>query len=433
MLGRSLHLNAVYSDFMRLFFRSESLTSKRFDALVCEELKIDESARIMFPSTLQSLLGDSRLTWDMNSHLLLEEAKTSDNRNLVFDWHPILREDVVDEVLVIVRDVTEISKLRIQSKVREAEFEYYLAFSRMNRQTVLQMQTNLQRLHNEAIQLSTQPSDSENWTRSVLICLHTLKGNFRQSGLNSLANQTHETEQAIIDLKADARKMEQSVEYLNGFVRDIEQSLASIRLVIERLYTGLAPVAPDQALTLALREQFRSLWAQHQSSKHREPELIFNGPIDVITSPLREALIDAWPHLVTNSFDHGLETSDPDLVFRIHFSVHHHQNELILEYSDSGPGLPIDRIYEKAKYKDLLSESFTPTPDNIARLIFEPGFSTRDEVSQSSGRGIGMDAVKTRLEMAGARVEIKLQAQGQDPTFYPFLLRVHYLVARSHS
>ncbi|MDQ3232150.1 MAG: hypothetical protein M3Q07_10045 [Pseudobdellovibrionaceae bacterium] len=94
---------------------------------------VDENSRTLFPTTLETLIGENTLSWNINSHLLLHEARTRDNRELAFEWNPIIKDGVVDEVLVTVRDISELKELRQRNLTLDREYECYVAFSKLDR------------------------------------------------------------------------------------------------------------------------------------------------------------------------------------------------------------------------------------------------------------------------------------------------------------
>lgn len=135
-----------------------------------------------------------------------------------------------------------------------------------------------------------------------------------------------------------------------------------------------------------------------------------NTEIDKI---LAEKIVDPIAHLIRNSMDHGIEGGD----FReavgksrqgyILLRAFHRANTVVIELMDDGAGLNKDKILKKAEERGLLKKSAESMTDSeIWNLIFEPGFSTADSVSEVSGRGVGMDVVKQNIADLNGKVEI---------------------------
>lgn len=137
-----------------------------------------------------------------------------------------------------------------------------------------------------------------------------------------------------------------------------------------------------------------------------------------------ELIKDPLTHMVRNSADHGLETpaerlrSGKSETGRITLNAYHEGGHIIIEIQDDGKGLAIDKIKQKAIQNGLASEGelATMSDQQIIQFIMKPGFSTAAKVTNVSGRGVGMDVVKTNIEKIGGTIEIKSQ-QGKGSTF----------------
>jgi len=144
-----------------------------------------------------------------------------------------------------------------------------------------------------------------------------------------------------------------------------------------------------------------------------------------------ERLADPLMHMVRNAVDHGLENPEDRVKAgkpgegRIRLSATHESGNVVIEVSDDGRGLDRDRILRKAIERGLVKEQAQLTPAEILDLIFEPGFSTSEQVTSISGRGVGMDVVKREIEKLRGRVEVRSEP-GKGTTF---LLKVPLTLA----
>lgn len=137
-----------------------------------------------------------------------------------------------------------------------------------------------------------------------------------------------------------------------------------------------------------------------------------------------EKLYDPLLHLLRNAFDHGIETPDERQAMgksaegTIAIRAYHQSNYTVIEISDDGRGLNTDRIAQRVVEAQLLSsEQVAAMPkQDIQQLIFEPGFSTASEVSELSGRGMGLDVVKESLQAFNGKLVLTTK-QGQGTTF----------------
>jgi two-component system chemotaxis sensor kinase CheA len=144
-------------------------------------------------------------------------------------------------------------------------------------------------------------------------------------------------------------------------------------------------------------------------------ELVARGEETELDKTIAEELADPLMHMVRNAIDHGIETPaereaacKPEQA-KITLAAYHQAGQIVIEISDDGRGLDPQRILAKARQKRLLEDS-TKVPDaDVLRLILHPGFSTADEITDLSGRGVGMDVVRKQVEKLRGRIEISSQ------------------------
>jgi two-component system chemotaxis sensor kinase CheA len=153
-------------------------------------------------------------------------------------------------------------------------------------------------------------------------------------------------------------------------------------------------------------------------------ELTMLGAETELDRQILELIKDPLTHMIRNSGDHGLETpaerraaGKPE-TGRIVLNAFHEGGHIILEMSDDGRGLHVDRIRAKVLANNLTTEAelATMSEEEIQRFIFKPGFSTAATISAVSGRGVGMDVVKTNIEKIGGTVDLK-STFGKGTTF----------------
>ncbi len=188
--------------------------------------------------------------------------------------------------------------------------------------------------------------------------------------------------------------------------KDLQQELMRIRMVpfssvSERLYRIVRQAGKEVGKKVNLE--------------------IRGGRVEIDRSML-EKLTAPFEHMLRNSIDHGLENrerrevSGKSEVGEIVLSLKQEGNELNLTLSDDGAGLNLPKILQKASEKGLVQPGEKLTDEQVMYLIFEPGFSTADTVTQLSGRGIGMDVVKNEISDLGGRIQVDTQA-GKGTTF----------------
>ncbi|TMP45822.1 chemotaxis protein CheA [Pseudoalteromonas citrea] len=155
---------------------------------------------------------------------------------------------------------------------------------------------------------------------------------------------------------------------------------------------------------------------------NKQVELKLVGEQTELDKTVMEKISDPMVHLVRNSLDHGLETPEErvaagkDPVGIVTLNAFHQGGNIVIEIMDDGQGLNTQRIKEKAIANGLVQPGDELTADEINELIFMPGFSTADEVSDISGRGVGMDVVRRNIQALNGSVEVS-SAPGVGSTF----------------
>ncbi len=153
----------------------------------------------------------------------------------------------------------------------------------------------------------------------------------------------------------------------------------------------------------------------------KDAKLVMVGEETEVDKTVLERISDPLVHIVRNAVDHGLE-SDEERVAQgkgkgvIHLKAFHEGSNLAIEVKDNGGGIDHEVIKAKAIEKKIITPSSTLTPNEIIQLIFHPGFSTKEQVTEVSGRGVGMDVVKTNIEALGGQVKVDSKI-GEGSTF----------------
>lgn len=143
-------------------------------------------------------------------------------------------------------------------------------------------------------------------------------------------------------------------------------------------------------------------------------QLVLHGGETELDKNLIDHLADPLTHMVRNAIDHGIESSPEERVragkpreATITLSASHRAGEIIIEVSDDGHGINPDAVLRRAVERGLYNEGDPIREDQIYRFIFEPGFSTAKEVTELSGRGVGLDVVRKNVESLRGRIEVE--------------------------
>lgn len=169
-------------------------------------------------------------------------------------------------------------------------------------------------------------------------------------------------------------------------------------------------------------QRFPRLVHDLSQKMNKKIELKMLGEQTELDKTVMEKIGDPLVHLVRNSLDHGIEdpqtrlAAGKDEIGTITLNAYHQGGFIIIEISDDGAGLPKDKLLRKAIEKGLVSEQDNLPDEKIFDLIFHPGFSTADQVSDISGRGVGMDVVRKNIKELGGNVDVSTQ-EGKGTTF----------------
>ncbi|MBW8364454.1 MAG: chemotaxis protein CheA [Rhizobium sp.] len=178
--------------------------------------------------------------------------------------------------------------------------------------------------------------------------------------------------------------------------RDLQEAVMSIRMMpMDYVFSRFPRMVRDLAAKLGKKVEF-----------------VTRGAATELDKGLIERIVDPLTHLVRNSVDHGIEMPDKRKVSgkaeagKLVLSAAHQGGNIVIEVSDDGGGLNRDRILAKAKSQGLPVSDTMPDAD-VWQLIFAPGFSTAEVVTDVSGRGVGMDVVKRNITAMGGTVDIR--------------------------
>ena len=189
--------------------------------------------------------------------------------------------------------------------------------------------------------------------------------------------------------------LQNGMSLLQRNARDLQESVMSIRMIpMDFVFSRFPRVVRETAAKLG-----------------KEIELVTEGESTELDKSLTERIIDPLTHLVRNSLDHGIEPPDvrqaagKPRTGKLVLSAKHQGGNIIIEVIDDGAGLNRDRLLAKAR-ENGLPVSDAMSDDEVWQLIFAPGFSTAKEVTDVSGRGVGMDVVKRNIQGMGGHVQI---------------------------
>ena len=207
------------------------------------------------------------------------------------------------------------------------------------------------------------------------------------AGATLLARETHQ--EALIEANL----------HMNSLIEEIRNGTLGLRMVpVGETFSRFRRVVRDTASSLGKEVNFE----------------IVGGDAELDKSMV-EKIADPLMHLVRNSLDHGLETAQERVAAgkpaagKLVLSARHETGAILIRIEDDGRGINRERVLQRAWNRGLVEQGVVPSDDDIHMLIFEPGFSTAEQVTNLSGRGVGMDVVRRNIE--ALRGSIRLNSQ----------------------
>ncbi|MEO9864961.1 MAG: chemotaxis protein CheA [Yoonia sp.] len=201
---------------------------------------------------------------------------------------------------------------------------------------------------------------------------------------------------------------------------DIQVDLEDYKHLAREIQEGVMAIRAQPVKPLFQR--MARIVREVASSTGKKVQLVTQGEATEVDKTLVERLSDPLTHMIRNAIDHGIEDEERRLAAgkptsgTVTLSAQHRSGSVLIEITDDGAGLDRERIKNIAVEKGIVNKEAELTDGEIDQLLFAPGFSTAKEVTNLSGRGVGMDVVKTAISALGGRIGIS-SIPGNGSTF----------------
>jgi signal transduction histidine kinase len=454
-MGATLCIEGQYSQHLEFILQTDDLEGREALPLLFNHSNVNTEQLSMLRSALLTAIGEDLLVWEFNQHCLIHEFQVQNPklglRILELDWHPIASaRGTIGHVLVTLRDVTDWRKLQEANRQREEELNLLLELVPIPegrwQDFVKQSHQLLTKAENAGQQAPTETSA----LRLAAIALHTLKGLARSVGCRHLSMAVHEVEErqrSLADQDAPLPTLKNSVSKLRRLLsryetlwvdklkrgeKNVEYSESQTALLEELAYrrqqlTRTSPASQSlpallqtldsyiqQSLYVSLfallRETTESM-AQLATELNRiPPDIHLEGTDQWVHRSVAKVLRMSLVHLIRNALDHGLESpSDRQKMGKnprgmISWRVTASAKNVCITFHDDGRGLDIAALARKANDLGYSQSDLESLPHGLTDAIFISGLSSRDDVSEVSGRGVGMDALRSMIEEIGGHV-----------------------------
>lgn len=245
----------------------------------------------------------------------------------------------------------------------------------------------------------------------------------------SAAATSHPAESQKVKVEETIRVSTERLEKLNNLVGELvilqsmirQQSAKAGDVEMHKAVVQLGKLSKDlHGMSMGLRmlpikgtiQKMQRIVRDTSKVLQKEVDLILYGEETEVDKTVLESLNDPLVHIVRNAVDHGIEMpSDRELAGknprgRLEIKCSHEGNQLVIEVLDDGKGIDTQRVKAKAEERGILKPGVPVTEEQLINLIFHPGFSTKAEVSEVSGRGVGMDVVRTNIKALNGDVKV---------------------------
>jgi HPt (histidine-containing phosphotransfer) domain-containing protein len=466
MAGGKIH--PEYSAYLETIFDTKNIAGRDAMDFLFASSNLGSDARSQVEAAVASVIGEDSMNFDFNAHLLVSECEmrtgTGVAKSLEFSWSPIADEaGNVEKLMLCVRDVTEYKRLAAEAAGQKRELDLIGEILRVSQEKFQSFIESSKAFITENRQvIEAQTGRDVDAVNLLFRNMHTIKGNARTYGLLNMTNAVHEAEAAydvlrkdesaswdapallaqldavecLVDeyakindvtlgrkgpgrrgsvekfLMVDKDHLSKALSQLDGLnpndVAAVVAALSGVQQTLRRMGT--------ESLHEALSGVVESLPSLARELGKEAPVVAIDDHGLLVKSQLSGLLRNLFTHLLRNAVDHGLESAaDRQAVGkpaqgRIDLTAALEGNEFVLTLRDDGRGLALAKIRERALERRFIDADAVLSDEAVADLIFLPGFSTAELVTEVSGRGVGMDAVRDFLARESGRIELRFRS-----------------------
>jgi|GEM_PF-3642998 len=453
-----------YSTHLEEIFDTSNIAGQNMMSFIFKGSNLGADSLDQVKTGVGVTIGEDIMMFDMNKHLFPDEIQRSfpngTSKVLEFGWNPIQNEDeIVQKLLVSIKDVTELRILQEKASVQQRELEIIGQILSIEEGKFFDFINSSQVFLDENYELiQLNEEKNQDVLASLFRNMHTIKGNARTYGLLHLTQRVHEVEQEyeqlrVTDLLWDRKTLHEGIKQVRALLQEYNEintnklgrssgakdrsSYAMVKKhIIEKLIKKIGTVRHDNidSLSSALKEiqtqlaliggaplkdiisgVIASLPALAKELGKNPPLVKIEDNGILLKEDVSNLLKNICMHLYRNSMDHGLESGKDRVaagknpVGMISLEMSLLDSGLQLQYFDDGQGLNLDAIRQKAIKNNLIAVNQKLTEQEIANLIFCSGLSTAQKTTEVSGRGVGMDAIKKFIEKESGDICIELR------------------------
>ncbi len=473
-------IHPEYSDHLKTVLETSDIAGRDVMHVVFDGSGLGVDALNQMETAISACIGEDEMNFEFNAHLLpLEIDKTMpDGRTKVLDlnWSPITDETGTTlRLLLCLRDVTDMRALAKAADAQKKELALIGEILAVRQEKFQEFIGSAKEFiaENEALIITAAGTEAGRKEAIAVLFrnMHTIKGNARTYGLLQLTDVVHQAEERYDAIRQGKQEwdtellqteLQQTADVVAQYAHINEVTLGRkgpgrrgsvnkflmvpkevVEDLIQRLDEAGAQSAEEKAdalqqardalnqlgtepLSRMLSGVTDSLPSLAQELGKATPQVVMKDAGILVRTQLADTLRNVFMHLFRNSLDHGLELPVERTLLgkseagSITLSTQLGTNTLTLRLKDDGRGLALQRIKAKAIEQGLLAPDASASAHDIAQLIFASGFSTATEVTEVSGRGVGMDAVRGFIQAEGGDISLELASTDANVEFCPF-------------
>ncbi len=458
-------ISPEYSAYLERILETKDIANQNMMKLIFENSNLGADTLAQIGAISEACIGEDAMNFEFNEHLLVHEIEkvmpSGKKKILDLRWAPVINdEDVVGQILLCIRDVTELRKLAAESAEQKYELEIIGEILGVTEDKFDQFMASsiAYKLEIENI-IRDNPNGGIDAINAMFRNMHTIKGNARTYGLKNLTDKVHVTESVYDELRkphsdiawdqdslledlANVRDMieryaktneiklgrkksaskntiqnllmvdyQQIREAMELLEKTDHSNIHELIVTKNKIHNTLKQLGTD-SLSKSFATIIESLPAIAENLGKENPDVVIHDSNLQLKVAHLGVITDIFTHLFRNSLDHGIEMPEARLAKdkpaqgRIDLSLNSEDNYIKITLKDDGNGISLNKIREKAIISGLIKADEILSDEDTVAMIFVPGFTTADKLTDISGRGVGMDAVAGFARKEGGFVKI---------------------------
>ena len=355
----------------------------------------------------------------INKEILIIDDHNKEHKKIISaSFVRIFKNDEIENVMVILEDKTNIiqtqNELIKEKQKRKTEVELIAIILNIDPLSLAQFLTDTKNIYQKTKEQMKQ-LDQDNVINDLFRSMHSLKGVARTLGFMNIATVSHQLEDILVKVrdykyKADDKNI---MEKINSLLEELKKQWKII-INIQEKFTKHMKGHTIQINNNNQLDVFLKSLEQLVSHITRDTDKKIH--LDIINQltelPFLHRIKDSIIQLISNAVDHGIEekyeriTHEKNETGNIQVHLFKKNSDFIIEVQDDGKGLDFKKIKQKALERHLIKQE-TDNQDELLKQIFKPGFSSKDETTLNSGRGVGLDIVKDSINYLHGKIAVK--------------------------